>query len=127
VPEPRIGRPETPVILAPPFGLSTLTFRPSLRYSTCLVKLNPFASPYTGELPLVSNTRHAFSMLMFSERVAMASAIPPARMADTEVPLEDLKTPVKRASARIIRTFEEIEVEKRILQEEWYEELECGM
>jgi len=57
----------------------------------------------------------------------MASAIPPARMADTEVPLEDLKTPVKRASARIIRTFEEIEVEKRILQEEWYEELECGM
>jgi hypothetical protein len=39
----------------------------------------------------------------------------------------DLKTPAKRTSTRIIRTFEEIEVEKKVLQEEWYEELECGM
>jgi len=40
---------------------------------------------------------------------------------------DDLKIPLKRASTRIIRTFEEIEVEKKVLQEEWYEELECGM
>jgi len=33
----------------------------------------------------------------------------------------------RRPPSRVIRTFEEIEVENMIMTEEWYEELECGM
>jgi hypothetical protein len=38
-----------------------------------------------------------------------------------------LRIPPNRGSTRVIRTFEEVEVEKTILAEGWYEELECGM
>ena len=35
--------------------------------------------------------------------------------------------PSKKTPARVIRTFEEVEVHKTIVSEEWYDELECGM
>jgi hypothetical protein len=37
------------------------------------------------------------------------------------------KLDARRQTTRVIRTFQEVEVEKLVNNEVWYEELECGV